>query len=67
LRIAPPETADPETELTMKESTPSFHGRLAVKAEKFEGNREARQALALSMAGMMTIMLIWNLIMLFLY
>ena len=51
----------------MKESRTSFHGRLAVKAERFEGNREARQALALSIAGVMTIMLIWNLIMLFFY
>ena len=51
----------------MKEGSPSFRGRLAVKAERFEGNREARQALALSVAGVMTVMLIWNLIMLFLY
>jgi hypothetical protein len=51
----------------MKESSPSFHGRSAAKAEKFEGNREARRALALSAAGVMTIMLIWNLIMLFFY
>jgi len=35
----------------VNESTKSFRGRLAVKAEKFEGNREARQALTLSMAG----------------
>jgi hypothetical protein len=35
-----------------------------VRAERFEGNREARQALALSIAGVMTILLIWNLIML---
>jgi hypothetical protein len=51
----------------MKESIPSLCGRLAVKAEKFEGNREARQALALATAGVMTIMLIWNLVMLVLY
>jgi hypothetical protein len=49
----------------MKEISP--HGRVVVKAERFEGNREARQALALSLAGVMTIMLIWNLVMLFLY
>jgi hypothetical protein len=49
----------------MKES--SFRGRMVVKAQRFEGNREARQALALSVAGVMTIMLIWNLIMLYLY
>ena len=49
----------------MKEISP--RGRVVVKAERFEGNREARQALALSVAGVMTIMLIWNLIMLLLY
>jgi hypothetical protein len=51
----------------MKKRTPSFHGKLAVRAERFDGNREARQALALSVAGVVTIMLVWNLIMLFLY
>jgi hypothetical protein len=45
----------------------SPRGRVRVKAESFEGNREARQALALSVAGVVTIMLVWNLIMLFLY
>jgi hypothetical protein len=49
----------------MKESSP--RGRVVVKADRFEGNREAGQALALSIAGVMTIMLVWNLIMLFLY
>ena len=49
----------------MKESSP--RGRMVVKAERFGGNREARQALALSIAGVMTIMLIWNLIMVYLY
>ena len=49
----------------MKEKSP--RGRTVVKAEKFEGNREAGQALALSVAGVMTIILIWNLIMLYLY
>jgi len=39
----------------------------AVKAEKFEGNREARQALALSVAGVVAIMLIWNLVIWILY
>jgi len=29
----------------MNESTPSFRGRLAVKAEKFEGHAEATKAL----------------------
>jgi len=56
-----------QREVAMKESSPSFRGRSAVKAEKFEGNREARQALALSAAGVISVMLIWNLIMLFLY
>ena len=51
----------------MKESTPFLRGRLAAKAQKFEGNREAKQALALSIAGVMTIMLIWNLVMLILF
>jgi hypothetical protein len=56
-----------QREVAMKESSASFHGRSAVKAEKFEGNREARQALALSAAGVMALMLIWNLIMLLSY
>jgi len=45
----------------MEES--SSRGRIVAKAERFEGNREARQALA----GVVTIMLIWNFIMLYLY
>jgi len=49
----------------MKESSP--RERMVVKAERFEGNREATQALALSITGVMTIMLIWNLIMVYLY
>ena len=51
----------------MKESKPFLRGRLAVKAEKFQGNREARQALALSVAGVMVAMLIWTLMMLLFY
>jgi hypothetical protein len=51
----------------MKGSSPSFHGKSAVKAEKFEGNREARQALALSVAGVIVAMLFWNLMMLLWY
>jgi hypothetical protein len=64
LRIAAPEAVEPKREFAMKES---FHGRVVAKAEKFEGNRQARQALALSVAGVIIIMLIWNLTMLFLY
>jgi hypothetical protein len=51
----------------MTKRSPSFHGKLAVMAERFDGNQEAKQALALSVAGVVTIMLVWNLIMLFLY
>jgi hypothetical protein len=51
----------------VKKITPSLGGRLAVKAEKFEGNREARQALALSVAGVIVAMLFWNLMMLLWY
>jgi hypothetical protein len=51
----------------MKKRSPTFHGKLAARVERFDGNREARQALALSVAGVMAIMLIWNLIMLILY
>jgi hypothetical protein len=51
----------------MKKRSPIFHGKLAARAERFDGNREARQALALSVAGVIAIMLIWNLIMLILY
>ena len=49
----------------MKEST--FSRRLVVKAERFEGNREARQALALSVARVMFAMLTWTLMMLLFY
>jgi hypothetical protein len=38
-----------------------------VKTEWFEGNREARQALALSTAGVMVAMLMWILMMLLFY
>jgi hypothetical protein len=38
-----------------------------MKTERFEGNHEARQALALSLAGVTAIMLIANLILLILY
>jgi hypothetical protein len=38
-----------------------------VEIEKLEGHHEARQALALSVAGVMAIMLITNLILLILY
>ena len=48
----------------MNESTPSFRGRLAVKAEKFEGHAEATKALALSIAGVIVAMLMWTLMML---
>jgi hypothetical protein len=41
--------------------------RLAIKTERFEGHHEARQALALSITGVVAIMVIWNLIMLSLY
>jgi hypothetical protein len=51
----------------MKESAPAFFGRLAVKVEKFEGNRDARQALALSVAGVMVAMLMWTLMLLLFY
>jgi len=51
----------------MKKRSLPFHGKLAVTAERFDVNREARQALALSVAGVVTIMLVWNFIMLFLY
>jgi len=51
----------------MKESTPSFRGRFAVKAEKFEGLAEAMKALALSIAGVMVAMLMWTFMMLLFY
>jgi len=38
-----------------------------MKTMRFEGNREARQALTLSVAGVMAIMVVWNLFMLILY
>jgi hypothetical protein len=44
-----------------------FNGRSAVKAERFEGNHEAREALALSIAGVTAIMLIANLVLMILY
>jgi hypothetical protein len=51
----------------MKESTSPFRGRLAVKAEKFEGHTEATKALALSIAGVIFAMLMWSLMMLLFY
>jgi hypothetical protein len=51
----------------MNESTKSFRGRLAVKAEKFEGHLEATKALALSVAGVMFAMLMWTLMILLFY
>ena len=53
--------------ISVKESAPFLRGRSAVKAEKFEVNREAMQALALSVAGVNFAMLIWSLMMLLWY
>jgi hypothetical protein len=36
-----------------------------MNAERFELNREARHALALSVAGVMTVMVVWNLMLFF--
>jgi adenosine/AMP kinase len=38
-----------------------------MKIVRFEGNREAREALTLSVVGVMAIMLVWNLMMLLWY
>jgi hypothetical protein len=38
-----------------------------MNAEKFERNREARHALALSMAGAIVVIIFWNLTTLFFY
>jgi hypothetical protein len=38
-----------------------------MKTQRSEGHHEAAKALALSVLGMMAIMLIWNLVMLLLY
>jgi hypothetical protein len=51
----------------VKEISPFPRGSSAVKAEKFEGNREAREALGLSIAGVILAMLIWSLMMLLFY
>jgi hypothetical protein len=51
----------------VKETAPFLRRRSAVKAEKFEGNREAREALALSVAGVIFAMLIWSLMLLLFY
>ena len=40
-------------------------GRSTVNAERFERNREARHALALSVAGVMAVMVVWNLMLFF--
>ena len=40
-------------------------GRSTMNAERFERNREARHALALSVAGVMTVMVVWNLMLFF--
>jgi hypothetical protein len=51
----------------VKETAPFFRGSSVVKAEKFEGNREAREALTLSVAGVILAMVIWSLMMLLFY
>jgi hypothetical protein len=51
----------------LKESTPFLRGKLAAKAEKFEGHSEATKALALSVAGVMGAMLMWSFMMLLFY
>jgi hypothetical protein len=51
----------------MRESTPFLRGKLAVKAEKFEGHAEATKALVLSVAGVMGAMLMWTFMMLLFY
>jgi hypothetical protein len=38
-----------------------------MKTARFEGNREAREALALSVAGVIFAMLMWNVMMLLFY
>jgi hypothetical protein len=38
-----------------------------MKTARFEGNREAREALTLSVAGVIVAMLFWNLMMLLWY
>ena len=38
-----------------------------MKIARFEGSREAREALTLSVAGVIVIMLVWNLVMLLFY
>ena len=46
---------------------PFRNGTLAMKTERFEGHHEATKALALSVAGVMVAMLMWNLMMLLFY
>ena len=41
--------------------------QMTMNAERFERNREARQALALSVAGAIVVMIFWNLTTLFFY
>ena len=38
-----------------------------MKIVRFEGNREAREALTLSVTGVLAVMLVWNLMMLLFY
>ena len=45
----------------------NFLWKSAMNTARFEVNREAREALTLSVAGVMAIMLVWNLVMLLLY
>jgi hypothetical protein len=51
----------------VKETAPFLRGSSVVKTEKFEGNREAREALTLSVAGVILAMVIWSLMMLLFY
>jgi len=41
--------------------------QMTMNAERVERNREARQALALSIAGAIVVMVLWNLTTLFIY
>jgi hypothetical protein len=41
--------------------------QITMNAERFERNREARQALALSVAGAIAVIIFWNLTTLFFY
>jgi hypothetical protein len=67
LFLAPWLTTLPTPSKPMSRSPVAFFWKATMKIVRFEGNREASQALVLSVAGVIFAMLMWNLMMLLWY